>query len=366
MIISVLLPTYRRPAHLAGCLDALAAQVRRPDEVLVVLRPEDDGSHAALAAWQQARRPAPFAVQAVAVTRPGFGCARNAGRRRATGDVVACIDDDARAPPDWLARLERWLADPAVGAVGGRDRVHAHGRVVPAGPPGTIVGRVGWYGRLWGNHHRGSGRPRPVHFLKGCNMAFRRAGLPESDERLAGEQYLDEIDVCLGVGARGARVIYDPVVRVDHYPAPVWTGGGRGALSPPRIYALNCNYVYIMLKHLPRPRALAALAFTCCCARATYWGIAGFGWAWLATTVPRPPPPAPPPGRGDAETRRRGEGSPASPRHPVSTSGWGGVGGRGELGSGPALGLRTVLLPALAGKLAGVRLYLATKGSSEL
>lgn len=340
--ISVIVPTYRRPAQLAGCLDALAAQVRRPDEVVVVLRPEDRATAAALATWQAARRTAlaPFPLQTALVRTGGFGRARNAGRRAATGELLAFIDDDARAAPDWLARLEAWLAVPGAGGAGGRDVVHRPGgAIVPAGPAGTPVGRVGWYGRLWGNHHRGSGPPRPVHFLKGCNMAFRRAALPWSDERLAGEQYLDEVDLGLGVLARGYRLLYDPAVQVAHYPAPVHGAGGRGVLTPARVYALNCNYVYLMLKHLPWPRALAALAFTCTAARASYWGVLGFAWArWVRDT-------------GGAWTAAEAAAGTAA----------GMAAGAAGTGAAPALGVRTVLLPALAGKLAGLRLFLASR-----
>ncbi|ONQ99134.1 glycosyl transferase, partial [Burkholderia cenocepacia] len=44
MKISVLVPTYRRPADLARCLLALQRQQRLPDEVIVVARPEDDAT----------------------------------------------------------------------------------------------------------------------------------------------------------------------------------------------------------------------------------------------------------------------------------------------------------------------------------
>lgn len=49
MKISVLVPTYRRPADLARCLLALQRQQRLPDEVIVVARPEDDATHERLA-----------------------------------------------------------------------------------------------------------------------------------------------------------------------------------------------------------------------------------------------------------------------------------------------------------------------------
>jgi glycosyltransferase involved in cell wall biosynthesis len=52
--------------------------------------------------------------------RIGIPYARNAGLRTASGDVLAFIDDDCEAEPEWLAELEKpFLEDPHVGSVGG-------------------------------------------------------------------------------------------------------------------------------------------------------------------------------------------------------------------------------------------------------
>ncbi|MGF6982009.1 GT2 family glycosyltransferase [Paraburkholderia atlantica] len=48
MKLTVLVPTYRRPADLARCLAALERQSRAPDEVIVVARVDDDATHACL------------------------------------------------------------------------------------------------------------------------------------------------------------------------------------------------------------------------------------------------------------------------------------------------------------------------------
>ena len=52
--------------------------------------------------------------------RPGAAAARNAGAARATGEILAVIDDDAVADRWWLAELVRgFRAGPAVGCVTG-------------------------------------------------------------------------------------------------------------------------------------------------------------------------------------------------------------------------------------------------------
>ena len=67
------------------------------------------------------------------------------------------------------------------------------------------------------------GPPREVDVLKGANMSYRRQrhqGIG-FDERLrgAGAQVHFEVALGLAVKRAGWRLIYDPAVAVDHYPA---------------------------------------------------------------------------------------------------------------------------------------------------
>jgi glucosyl-dolichyl phosphate glucuronosyltransferase len=51
---------------------------------------------------------------------PGLADARNTGVALATGDVVAFLDDDAVAAPDWLEHMLAAYLDGTVLGVGGR------------------------------------------------------------------------------------------------------------------------------------------------------------------------------------------------------------------------------------------------------
>lgn len=98
----------------------------------------------------------------------GLSGARNTGLARARGEIVAFIDDDARARPGWLAALTRAYRD---------DRVIGTGGVVV---PRWEADRPAWFPDefLWvvGCSYRGLPRDAgPIRNPLGTNMAFRRA-----------------------------------------------------------------------------------------------------------------------------------------------------------------------------------------------
>ena len=88
--LSVVIPTIGRET-LALCRTALAEQTRSPDEVIVVI-----DHH-----------------------RQGAAKTRNEGIARATGDLIAFLDDDTIPPPDWLERLVAALDRYEAAATGG-------------------------------------------------------------------------------------------------------------------------------------------------------------------------------------------------------------------------------------------------------
>jgi len=84
MRISVAIPTYRRAWSLPMALDSLLRQSRRPDEVLVVLKPSGDGSEEVLRRYE-GDLPLRVAVQRWGKLRGGRRDGDKAlpGRRRA-------------------------------------------------------------------------------------------------------------------------------------------------------------------------------------------------------------------------------------------------------------------------------------------
>jgi len=101
VVVTVVVPTYRRPRQLRSCLEALAAQtLREPWEVVVV----DDGSPEPVDLGRSGTAyPAGWRV----ITQPNSGpsTARNRGVKAARGEFVAFTDDDCRAHATWLENL---------------------------------------------------------------------------------------------------------------------------------------------------------------------------------------------------------------------------------------------------------------------
>jgi glycosyltransferase involved in cell wall biosynthesis len=257
--VAVVVPTFRRPDDLRRCLGGLSAQTRPADEVLVVTREEDAETRQALSSQDM-----PLDVRRVDVLEAGVVAALTAGLDAVRADVVAITDDDAVPAPDWLARIERhFRSDAAVAAAGGRDRVHEAGRVLNGAR--HEVGRVRWYGRVIGNHHLGVGGPRAVELLKGVNMSFRvtALGALRPDTRLLGRgaQVHFELGLCLALARRGWKIVYDPAVTVDHYPACRFDDDQRGAPSFGALCDAAHNELYLLMRWLPAWRKPFALGY---------------------------------------------------------------------------------------------------------
>lgn len=262
MLMSVLIPTYRRPHDLKRCLNALKQQTRQPDEVIVVVRDTDHETWALLAVFDAA----PLCLRALSVHSTGVVAALNLGLSHVHGDIVSITDDDAAPRPDWLARIEQhFLANPSLGGVGGRDWIHPQGKggKTTADP---IVGRVQWVGRVVGNHHLGVGEPRPVDILKGVNMSYRRSAIAslQFDERMrgTGAQVHFEMAFSLVLKKTGWTLIYDPAVAVDHYPAQRFDEDQRHQFDRQAQINQVHNETLTLLEHLPPIRRIVFLLWS--------------------------------------------------------------------------------------------------------
>src|SRR6478609_604181 len=103
-VISVVIPHLNQPDGLRDCLDSIASQSLPAElfEVIVV----DNGSRQLPDAIVAAHG----GMRLLSEARPGPGLARNAGALQAKGEILAFIDADCRAHPDWLASIRTAFA----------------------------------------------------------------------------------------------------------------------------------------------------------------------------------------------------------------------------------------------------------------
>ncbi|MEH2060912.1 MAG: glycosyltransferase [Nostoc sp.] len=255
---TVLIPTYRRPQDLSRCLLALQEQTKPVDQVIVVVRDTDEETWQFLAQLNTENLP----LHSVKVTQPGVVAALNAGLAAVEGDIVSITDDDAAPHPDWLERIAAYFtSDNRLGGLGGRDWVH-HGSKLED-ESRSVVGQLQWFGRVIGNHHLGVGEPREVDILKGVNMSFRTqaVGQLRFDERMrgTGAQVHFEMAFTLTLKRAGWKIIYDPNVAVDHYPAQRFDEDQRNNFNEIAFINLVHNETLVLLEHLPFIRRMIFL-----------------------------------------------------------------------------------------------------------
>ena len=152
----------RRPA-LREAVESVLAQEPPPLEVIVVI----DHNETLLARARSELRGARVVANA---ETPGLSGARNTGVRRSRGDIVAFIDDDARALPGWLSRLAGAFDQETVTGVGG-----VADPLWEGAEPRWLPREFRW---VVGCSYRGLPTSRqPIRNPIGANMAFRRSAV---------------------------------------------------------------------------------------------------------------------------------------------------------------------------------------------
>lgn len=156
----------------------------------------------------------------------GASATRNAGAAASGGEVIAFLDDDAFADPDWLAILLRHLDDPTI--------VGAGGRTVPTWPnvrPPWFPYEFDW---VVGGAYRGlADHVTPVRNVWGSNMVIRRdvferiGGFRENFGKVAKRPGPEDTELCIrAIGAtRRGRWLYDPAAVVHHSVSEERVGG---------------------------------------------------------------------------------------------------------------------------------------------
>jgi len=211
--ISVVICAYadERWDALVKAVRSVERQEYRAAEIVIAV-----DHNSALAARVRAELPASIVVENRASR--GLSGARNSGISVAQAEVIAFLDDDAVASPDWLAYLSEGFKDSSVVGVGGSIE------------PAWSTSRPRWFPEEFdwvvGCTYRGMPRTTaPIRNLIGANMAFRREIFGEVGEFRSGIGRVgtlpvgcEETELCIRIRQRfpEATLLYEPRARIFH------------------------------------------------------------------------------------------------------------------------------------------------------
>lgn len=258
MTISVIIPTYNRSQCIGENLTRLRQQTPPPEQIIVVDASPDDRTEQVVAGF-------PGVVYLRnAAGRGNTPRSRNLALRRATGEILAFLDDDAYVHPGWTANLAASYADASVAGVAGRA---LNGQPGEEAYGADQIGRFLPDGRLTGNFAADPGRIIEVDHMIGCNMSLRasvvaRLGGFRDDMRPGPFGICEETEICLRARRLGCRFIFNPAVCADHVGAR--QPGGRRFSPKYSYYHVKNNFVMVIRNY--GPGGLAARH------------VAGIGW----------------------------------------------------------------------------------------
>lgn len=230
-VITAVVCTRDQPEGLARCLTSLQAQTYPRTRLLIV----DNASSTDAARTVAKASSGPYPIRYVFEARPGLSNARNRSLAEVATELIAWIDDDETADPDWLCEI-----------AGGFMRVPRAAAVCGVMIPGELVTLPQFWFEEYGGHSKGRGFepaefspetrghqsplfPLPP-FGTGGNMAMRVSAIRKLggfDRALGtgrrtrgGEDTRALTDILLG----GGTVLYQPTALTHHFHRPDYEG----------------------------------------------------------------------------------------------------------------------------------------------
>ncbi len=221
-MISVIIPTLNRSDLLRNTLSSLASQVFDGEfEVLVVDNGSTDDTKAVVEGFKSSIKNLSYFLE----PKPGLHEGRHRGLRESKFDILAFVDDDIEAFPEWLQGIRESFADEKVGLAGGNNLP-----LYEEDPPT-------WVQSLWISNSDGlfmthfsllnfgqETKEIHPHFVFGCNFIIRKNlltkiggfhpdGMPAKllKYRGDGETYVAE-----QVQALGYKTLFDSRISIHH------------------------------------------------------------------------------------------------------------------------------------------------------
>jgi glycosyltransferase involved in cell wall biosynthesis len=198
-MISVIIPSYNSENTIAGCLDAIQNQeYKEPYEIILV-----DSSIDRTTEIVSLNYPEINFTHLDKKTDPGT--ARNIGIKKARGDLIAFIDSDCVASPDWLVRIAA-AHNSDYNVVGGSVKNGNHENDM-----------VAWAGYLAEFREFLPGKPKiEVNHIPTCKISYKKE-IFDKYGMFKGEYYPQE-DLIFNYNLRknGEKILSDSSITVSH------------------------------------------------------------------------------------------------------------------------------------------------------
>jgi GT2 family glycosyltransferase len=252
--LSIVIVTYNSRAHIDRCLSSLVEHPPAIDHEIVVV---DNASTDGTAADTRHRWTGTRVIDAGA--NLGFARANNLGIQQTHGGLILLLNPDTIVSAGAIDRLIAALDARPDAAIAGPRLVNGDGRaelsfgamlspfaelrqkVLVRGAErglGAVTAYVEWLTR----------RPHDVDWVSGACMLVRRADAEAAglmDERFF--MYVEDVDFCAAVRARGRKVLFAPAAEIVHV-----RGQSRLTAAAPTEGAYRRSQIAFYQKHHPR------------------------------------------------------------------------------------------------------------------
>lgn len=242
--VSVLIPAFNEAKVIATSVHRVLASADVRLEVIVI----DDGSKDETSAIVSREFGQDPRVRLLTLENGGKARALNRGLELASGEIIVALDADTQFEVQTIARLARWFADPAIGAVAGNAKV---------GNRHNLVTR--WqaveYVTAQNLERRALARFDAIMVVPGAVGAWRRGAL-DSVGGYPVDTLAEDQDLTIAIQRKGWQIGYD----VD---AVAWTEAPESfaALSKQRYRwafgTLQCLWKHRSILREKRPEGLA-------------------------------------------------------------------------------------------------------------
>lgn len=252
--VSIIIVNWNGRHHLRECFDSLAAQTFRDFEVLLV----DNGS--VDASLELVRGHYPWVRLVPLELNTGFATGNNRGLEQARGTYIVTLNNDTRVEPDWLDCLVKTAdAHRRAGMIGCRICSYSEPDILDS--IGMGICRDGMARGRFRNQRWSALQMKDVEDIlipSACAALYKRAMIDEvgffDDNFFA---YAEDVDL----GLRGRLAGWDALVANQAIVYHKYSQTS-GRLSPFKVYLVERNHYWVVLKTFPWWSVLALPIWT--------------------------------------------------------------------------------------------------------